>query len=124
MTKSEAIKVLEKYKRYAEGILTDEVLDSIAFDMAIESLQTEQKWIPVSERLPNEHICDDGYVEPSEKVLVCTNSETILTSRFWGNRQSKAEEPDTYADWVDIDWWHDVIAWMPLPKPYKERRET
>lgn len=41
MTKSEAIKVLEKYKRYAEGILTDEVLDSIAFDMAIEALQAE-----------------------------------------------------------------------------------
>lgn len=41
MTKSEAIKVLEKYKRYAEGILTDEVLDSIAFDMAIESLSAD-----------------------------------------------------------------------------------
>ena len=101
-------------------------------DMAIESLSAEPtelkqnfglaepKWIPCSERLPSEHICDDGYVEPSEKVLVCTDSKTILTSRFWGNRQSKAEEPDTYADWVDIDWWHNVIAWMPLPKPYRE----
>lgn len=43
MTKSEAIKVLEKYKRYAEGILTDEVLDSIAFDMAIESLSADEE---------------------------------------------------------------------------------
>lgn len=49
MTKSEAIKVLEKYKRYAEGILTDEVLDSIAFDMAIEALQAEPtKAVPPS----------------------------------------------------------------------------
>lgn len=41
MTREEAIKVLKKYKRYAESILTNEVLDSIAFDMAIEALSSD-----------------------------------------------------------------------------------
>lgn len=115
MTKTEAIQILERRRTYSNyGARLNE-----AIDMAIESLSAEPKWIPVSEMLPYEHICDDGYVEPSEKVLVCTDAGTILTSRFWGNRQSKEEEPDTYADWVDIDWWHNVIAWMSLPEPYR-----
>lgn len=102
-----------------------EVLNGMADTIAqLEEKLAKREWIPCSERLPYEHICDDGYVEPSEKVLVCTDSGTLLTSRFWGNRQSKAEDPDRYADWVDIDWWHNVIAWMPLPEPYREENEA
>ncbi len=79
------------------------------------------QWIPCSEGLPEEHLCDDGYVEPSDYVLVCGDHGNYGVSRYWGNRRSKSEHPTTYKDWVDLDWiMQKPIAWMPLPEPYKE----
>ena len=79
------------------------------------------KWIPVSERLPEERFLDDGYVEPSDFVLVYGNHGSYGISRFWGNRQSKSERPNSYKDWMDLKWLEEKpIAWMPLPKPYSE----
>lgn len=60
-------------------------------------------WIPCSERLP----------EPGEYYLVtrkyfgwnCTEYRTIDIAKY------------------ELDGWrscHNVLAWMPLPKPYKE----
>ena len=60
------------------------------------------KWIPVSERLP----------KTGEIVLVTETSWTIRG--------------------IDVDWWNGeqwvrngkyVIAWQPLPEPYKESDE-
>ena len=47
MTREEAIAILGKYKRYAESIYTNDVLDTKAFDMAIEALQDRPhgEWI-------------------------------------------------------------------------------
>ena len=93
-----------------------------AFDMAIQTLE-QTRWIPVSERLPEEHICDDGYVEPSKDVLVVTDHNEYAVSRYWGNRQSKKDDPNRYSDWVDVKLvGSNVIAWMPLPQPYRNRR--
>jgi hypothetical protein len=74
------------------------------------------KWIPVSEKLPEEKFCDDGYVEPSDTVLVFTKYGSCKVSRYWGNRRNKRD----YYDWVDIDYRKkEVLAWQPLPDPYK-----
>lgn len=86
----------------------------------IENLSSAQQWIPCSERLPEEHLCDDGYVEPSDYVLVYGDYRNYGVSRYWGNRRSKSEYPTTYKDWPDLDWiMQKPIAWMPLPEPYK-----
>ena len=74
-------------------------------------------WISCSERLPSEKDYDDGYVEPSDDVLVFTKYGSCKVSRYWGNRRNQRD----YYDWVDIKLRTDeVIAWMPLPAPYTE----
>lgn len=87
------------------------------------------RWTPVSEGLPKEHVCNDGYIEPSDPVLITTKSGNITVSRYWGSRRSKITEESEergpkYYDWVDAELWEDdVIAWMPLPLPYRISRE-
>lgn len=81
-------------------------------------------WIPVSEKLPEEFVCDDGYVEPSDYVLVWGDHGDYGVSRYWGNRKSKKEHPNSYKDWMDLHWIvQKPIAWMPLPEPYKEQKD-
>ena len=90
------------------NLITDaefEHADRIWFDTPkgkhIEFVKAPQ-WIPCSERLPKE----DGYY--------------LVTNSKWG------------APWREITLWmtdgwssnNEPIAWMPLPKPYEERREA
>jgi len=121
------LKSLSNNLRYSYGYKSDSDL----VDDAIETIQLlsaklhEQNchggWIPCDEKMPEEHVESDGYVEPSKPVLVQTTNGTIYISKFWGNRKSKREYPNTYNDWCDIDRKADeIVAWMPLPEEYKE----
>lgn len=92
--------------------------------IGIKKMLSEQRWIPVSERLPKELLCDDGYIEPSNYVLVWGDCGNYGVSRYWGNRRSKSESPDSYKDWMDLDWVaQKPIAWMPLPRPWEGEKD-
>ena len=69
---------------------------------ALPSVKSTQGWIPVSERLPKERIAVLVYC-PERKNIYCACYEE---KQWWifGAYFKKIEE--------------DVIAWMPLPKPY------
>lgn len=68
-------------------------------------------WIPVSERLP----------EKSDKYL-CTHGGTYIVGTDFYTTKDDAEmdfdEPEEYVGWGS----KNVIAWMPLPEPYKAER--
>ena len=95
-----------------------EVLNGMADTIAqLEEKLAEREWIPVSDRLPNAE-----YGE-SESVLCCTELGSMYVL-YWngGNWCVPTGEPH---EWVNhkTGWHNKVIAWMPLPKPYREERE-
>jgi len=80
-------------------------------------------WIPCSERLPKEN----------SRYLV-QMSYGIMQVLSWANILEKVDDFDFYnkkhGGWYDYDseWGycerHEVVAWMPLPKPYREENEA
>jgi hypothetical protein len=76
-----------------------------AFSVAIEALEQEPRWIPTSERLPEE---DGEYYatvyDTDENYKYMDIAE--LEDGIW-----------QYKDYVK------VLAWMPLPEPYREVEE-
>lgn len=64
----------------------------------LPSAQPEQRWIPCSERLPEELV----------ESLITSEGGYVDISRI-----------------VHGEWEYDgnVIAWMPLPEPYKEEKK-
>ena len=106
MTREEAI---AKLKNFADHCDPNE-----EFLMAIEALSTSEipnKWIPVKERLPQNSgnylitYCYRDEIETQEAVYV------------------KDEKEDKWFDITDIEVTLAVIAWMPLPEPYKAESE-
>lgn len=81
-----------------------------AVEMAIKALEQDRpKWIPCSERLPEEGLT----------VLICAEGGEIefgqLTEYGW---EWLAESMSDY--WTEAE---EVIAWQPLPEPYEEAEQ-
>ena len=86
----ETIAMKETVKSYAES---NGLLDHMHYI-------NDQKWIPVSEKLPNRHqrvLCYLKY-EPESPDIISEN--TYICSGMWMSESDK------------------VVAWMPLPEPY------
>ena len=73
--------------------------------MRVEEIVAEKdgfgKWIPCSERLP----------EDNTDVIVCFYSGTVTEMRYWGNGIFQG----IYEHTTKV-----IVAWMPLPEPYRE----
>ena len=61
-------------------------------------------WIPCSERLPKEATV----YEVTEEIIICSQKQYIVEHRLFG----------TEGEWLCPSN-RKVIAWMPLPSPYK-----
>lgn len=81
----------------------------------------ESEWIPVSERLPSDCGCD----------WVLAQIQEPDTGYLWIPcvAEYRKRKDDWYSDANDVGWLRNhegafkVIAWMPLPLPYKEGEE-
>ena len=100
MTREDAIQYL------AETDISPEHIMELV--QALSSSENPNKWIPCSERLPEEH----------KEVLTCSLGGFIEIQSYedgcggyWENQKG---------DWSDIC---EVVAWMPLPEPYKQEVE-
>lgn len=96
-----AIKRLQDAKDGYKEYLTDEALD-----IAIEALE-QTKWIPVSERLPEDKTtvlisCEDMYLQKLNPCVGWRNGQ------YWNTFTANGCKQILYP-----------TAWMPLPEPYK-----
>lgn len=87
--------------------------------LAIETVPSAQQWIPCSERMPEE----DHWLGGSGRQF----SDEVLVSVVNGDD----EDIWTYiSQTIDGEWALElprhckIIAWMPLPEPYKEGEEN
>ena len=93
---------------------------------ALPSAQPEQRWIPCSERMP-----EDG-----ENCLVsvrCSN-DFLVDRGTYSTDLFKVDEEHFFGKRSESGWYHlsseygyckilNVIAWMPEPRPYKEIKD-
>lgn len=95
-------------------------------DIAIEALQDEavQRWIPCSERLPSKQ----GRYMVTHKAFI---DMVFIDLFYYGkplmpNRKVRGKcwyrSDDEWGDVVYED--SEIIAWMPLPEPYREDGEA
>ena len=96
MTNEEAIKAIKA--NYPSGGYEDL---RKALDMAIKALE-DSRWIPVTERLPEE--IGDYIV-----TKIDDENEKVIGLCYF-----------SFCGWTTHK---DVTAWMPLPKPYEEGAE-
>lgn len=86
--------------------------------------QKENGWIPVSERMPeDEREClvtlEKIYGTP-ETLFGIANYLKFGDAGYWNERKYGYLEWDKYSDGHGGTKMYKVIAWMPLPEPYKE----
>ena len=76
----------------------------------LPSAQPERRWIPCSERMPKKN----GF-------YLCTTKDCITILEFIEGNPHYHEEPSFVSDVLGKCNSY-VVAWMPLPEPYAERR--
>ena len=106
---------------YGHGICSPNIHESIPCDVVpllidnaiseLPSAQPEQRWIPCSERLPK----DKTYVLTTIKI---PNRIAHVRSGWYEGGFIHNDNGDV---WKATDM--EVIAWMPLPDPYKTESE-
>ena len=75
-----------------------------ALNKRIAELETAQRWIPVSERLPEDRVT----------ILAAFNNREILTAKYY----KYYEGFGSVENYWRIEGWHsgNVTHWMPLPE--------
>lgn len=91
---------------------------------ALPSAEPEQRWIPVTERLPEEDYWTGKEIQYSAEVLVTIVDDDLhafvdIACTVDGEWQLTLPLDLT----PDIPKWYKVVAWMPLPEPYKGEEE-
>lgn len=96
---------------------TNGLTDAYNLICRLPPAQPEQRWAPISERLPEEKI--NPNTSDFEEVLCSTTFGDVRAYKF-----------GTPLGWKEPHFWNGpgmmdeyVLAWMPLPKPWRGEEE-
>ena len=94
------------------GVDANEALEILE---RLPSAQPEQRWIPCNERMPE----TTGYYLIQHSRRICQDEMAVA---FYSVEEAELDKNYTweFKPFADLK---EVIAWMPLPKPYKEETE-
>ena len=96
-------------------------IEEVVTDAVKQLPSTNDNWIPVSERLPSK---DGQYLVFYEGTII----GSLIEIMWYGEPLMPNVDVSgkhfyrSDSEWGDIIY-DDVIAWMPLPKPYREENE-
>ena len=126
MTKEFAIRIIKecKEKGFKHTFYTLKEYDT-ALEMAIKALE-QTRWIPVKFRpfTKEEQKEYPDYCYMAD-CLMPSEDEEILVSTTHGTVEKDIAgfEDGFYLD-SGYDWQTDIVAWMPLPEPYRGDGDT
>lgn len=114
-------KLVSELKKYRESGLAPEEIEGLDYSSnqlrlvnLLEEEQEKHRWIPCSEQLPEDPVPDAFYglsemdTYPEYIVMVADAQEPTFLKYAGGG------------EWYGDGNFYKVIAWMPLPAPYKE----
>lgn len=99
-------------------------------ELAISALekQLSNGWIPVSDRLPEPRSKSFGDKQQRVDVLACQRNGMVKEMLFEFSTQEFWEAGDTnpISHWQEDDngYGAEVIAWQPLPEPYRPKEDS
>jgi len=82
--------------------------------MCLPSARPEHQWIPCSERLPEKYI---------GQWLCCTSDGDVIILPY--DTPGDGTKECVFYEWDGDEYFYqifDVVAWMPLPEPYREEQ--
>ena len=94
--------------------------ETFNIDLIVECIEAQPKvgdWIPCSERLPELHRVD---MQSSGEHYMISDSVIITDGESIGLTKYEVDDDDRKG-WLECEFEgnEDVVAWMPLPEPYK-----
>jgi hypothetical protein len=108
-SKEDVIKAVDRHTfNTDDGLCLDEDITIILEELP--PVTPTQRWIPVSERLPEEN----GFYLATCDGEICGENEPFTGLAEYENGKWVDDEED----------YQCVLAWMPLPEPYKAESEV
>lgn len=121
--KNKLSEAMEKLAEFEEKEKCGEWLDAIELAKIAIALQS-QKWIPVTERLPkDEKMCLVTLEKTAgipETLMSIANYLVFPDGGHWNDIKHGFLGWDRYKNRSAGTMMYKVVAWMPLPEPYKE----
>lgn len=106
-------KALEETRDYYpdKGEWAEAITEQFCEDIDDQPTVEPQRWIPCSERLPE---------KAEGRYWVCTNTGYQCQCRWTDDVYGLGSNGEWAWKIFDIPQYSHVVAWMPLPEPYKE----